>query len=121
VWFFSLFATPRLGDAEAELAAELGSFAHDGLTQLAEDLADGTVQRATWQGCVLSYRRGGPGSVEHDRNGRRGNAFTRFWDSERFPGERALEMVRGEITARNPGRRRPADAGVGQGAAAPPG
>lgn len=100
MWLLTLFSTPRLSDAESELTAELEEFSHDGLTQLALDLEAETVKRGTWDGCVLSYRRGSAGSVDCDRKGRRGNAFTRFWDAERIDEARVLEIVRAELEAR---------------------
>lgn len=100
MWLFSFLTSPRLNDADIELRAELREFAHDGLVQLAADLERGVVKRGTWDGCVLSYRRGSAGSVDCDRNGRRGNAFTRYWDSERIDEAHVLKMVREEIRYR---------------------
>jgi hypothetical protein len=100
MWLFSMFSTPRTVDAEAELRAELREFAHDGLVQLQIDLQEGTVKRGTWDGCVLSYRLGGPGSVSCDRKGRRGNAFTRFWDTERFAAATVLKLIAEEMETR---------------------
>lgn len=100
MWLFSFLSTPRLADADAELRAELGEFAYDGLVQLELDLQRGTVKRGTWDGCVLSYRRGSAGSADCDRRGRRGNAFTRFWDAERLDEEHVLQLVRAEIGQR---------------------
>ncbi len=95
MWLFSFLASPRIADADTELRAELKEFAYDGLVQLALDL-----ERGTWDGCVLSYRRGGAGSVDCDRKGRRGNAFTRFWDAERLDESHVLELVRAELDIR---------------------
>jgi hypothetical protein len=108
MWLFSFLTSPRIADADAELRAELKEFAYDGLVQLALDLDRGAVKRGTWDGCVLSYRRGGAGSVDCDRKGRRGNAFTRFWDAERIDESHVLELVRAEIRSRSsaPGRDR---------------
>ncbi len=100
MWLFSFLSTPRMADADTELRAELKEFAYDGLVQLALDLERGTVKRGTWDGCVLSYRRGSAGSVDCDRKGRRGNAFTRFWDAERLDETHVLEMVRAELQTR---------------------
>jgi hypothetical protein len=100
MWLFSFLSSPRLSDADEELRAELREFSHDGLVQLEADLARGVVKRGTWDGCVLSYRRGGAGSVDCDRKGRRGNAFTRFWDSERIREEQVLTLVRAELLER---------------------
>jgi len=101
MWLFSFLSSPRAADAEAELRAELREFAYDGLVQLAIDLERNAVKRGTWDGCVLSYRRGYAGSVDCDRKGRRGNAFTRYWDAERIDRSRVLELVREEIHARH--------------------
>lgn len=103
MWLFSFLASPRIADADTELRAELKEFAYDGLVQLALDLERGTVKRGTWDGCVLSYRRGGAGSVDCDRKGRRGNAFTRFWDAERLDEHHVLEFVRAELQTRRAG------------------
>ncbi|HEX6939312.1 MAG TPA: hypothetical protein VF158_07860 [Longimicrobiales bacterium] len=100
MWLFSFLSSPRSADADTELRAELREFAYDGLVQLALDLERNVVKRGTWDGCVLSYRRGYAGSVDCDRKGRRGNAFTRYWDAERIERARVLEMVREEIRAR---------------------
>lgn len=100
MWLFSFLSSPRLADADSELQAELREFAHDGLVQLTLDLEGGAVKRGTWDGCVLSYRRGYAGSVDCDRKGRRGNAFTRFWDAERIDEPHVLRLVRDELEAR---------------------
>src|SRR5690606_3105641 len=105
MWIFSFLSSPRLADADAELRAELREFAYDGLIQLAADLDRGVVKRGTWDGCVLSYRRGFAGSVDADRKGGRGNAFTRFWDAERVDEQHVLRLVREEIGARRTGLR----------------
>ncbi|HUE77658.1 MAG TPA: hypothetical protein VMM83_06930, partial [Longimicrobiales bacterium] len=68
-------------DAVDELRSELAEFSHDGLVQLLEDLVAGDVVRGSWAGCVISYRRGGPGSSRRDRLGRARNAFTILWDN----------------------------------------
>lgn len=104
MWLLSLLSTPRQADAENELRAELREFSYDGLIQLQADLERGVVKRGTWDGCVLSYRRGSAGSVDCDRKGRRGNAFTRFWDSERIRTDEVLAIVRDEIEARRVAR-----------------
>lgn len=100
MWLFSFLSSPRMADAENELRTELREFAYDGLVQLSIDLERGVVKRGTWDGCVLSYRRGSAGSVDCDRKGRRGNAFTRFWDAERLDEGQVLRFVRAEIEAR---------------------
>jgi hypothetical protein len=101
MWLFSFLSGPRLADADAELKAELRDFSYDGLIQLSIDLETGIVKRGTWDGCVLSYRRGYAGSVDSDRRGRRGNAFTRFWDAERVADAHVLEVLRQEIQERS--------------------
>src|SRR5690606_9297726 len=68
-------------EALAELRAELSEFSHDGLIQLREDLARRAVVRGSWAGCVISYKRGAPGSARRDRMGRARNAFTVLWDN----------------------------------------
>jgi hypothetical protein len=100
MWLFSMFSVPRTADAEAELRAELQEFAYDGLTQLHSDLTSNAVKRGTWDGCVLSYRLGGPGSASCDRRGRRGNAFTRFWDTERISTATVLRLIEEEKKSR---------------------
>lgn len=101
MWLFSFLSGPRLADADAELKAELRDFSYDGLVQLSIDLEAGTVKRGTWDGCVLSYRRGYAGSVDCDRRGRRGNAFTRFWDAERLGDAHVLKVLMQEICERS--------------------
>lgn len=100
MWLFSFLTNPRTADADHELRAELREFAYDGLVQLGNDLEHQSVKRGTWDGCVLSYRRGYSGSVDCDRKGRRGNVFTRFWDAERVDEDHVLHLVREEIEAR---------------------
>ncbi|HEY8484020.1 MAG TPA: hypothetical protein VIL13_05360 [Longimicrobiales bacterium] len=100
MWLFSFLASPRLADADAELRAELREFSYDGLVQLRIDLEQKVVKRGTWDGCVLSYRRGYAGSVDCDRKGRRGNAFTRFWDAERINEAHVLKFVDEELELR---------------------
>jgi hypothetical protein len=97
---FSFLPNPRTADADHELRSELREFAYDGLVQLGNDLEQQNVKRGTWDGCVLSYRRGYAGSVDCDRKGRRGNVFTRFWDAERLNEEHVLRLVREEINTR---------------------
>lgn len=114
MWLFSFLSSPRSGDADTELRAELKEFAYDGLVQLSLDLEKDAVKRGTWDGCVLSYRRGYAGSVDCDRKGRRGNAFTRCWDAERIRRERVLELVRAELRCRAaPSPEQPVEVPVG--------
>ena len=101
MWILSFLSNSRVTDAETELREELRQFSYDGLVQLASDLEAHNVKRGTWDGCVLSYRRGFAGSVDCDRNGRRGNAFTRFWDAERIEESRILALVRLELESRH--------------------
>lgn len=68
-------------EAFSELAAELREFSHDGLVDLRDDLLRGAVVRGSWAGCVISYKRGAPGSARRDRLGRARNAFTVLWDN----------------------------------------
>ncbi|HET9984244.1 MAG TPA: hypothetical protein VFQ38_11675 [Longimicrobiales bacterium] len=68
-------------EAFSELAAELREFSHDGLVELRDDLLRGAVVRGSWAGCVISYKRGAPGSARRDRLGRARNAFTVLWDN----------------------------------------
>jgi hypothetical protein len=100
MWLFSFLTNPRTADADHELRSELREFAYDGLVQLSNDLEQQAVKRGTWDGCVLSYRRGYAGSVDCDRKGRRGNVFTRFWDAERVDEMHVLKLVRDELEAR---------------------
>lgn len=108
MWLLSFLSSPRQDDAETELRAELREFSYDGLVQLKQDLERDAVKRGTWDGCVLSYRRGDAGSVDCDRKGRRGNAFTRFWDAERIDVADVRRLVLDELDAR-PVERAPTD------------
>lgn len=87
-------------DALADLRAELGDFSHDGLTQLREDLVRGAVVRGSWAGCVISYKRGAPGSARRDRLGRARNAFTVLWDNGWLTDEEVLDLVQKELGRR---------------------
>ena len=87
-------------EAIAELSAELADFSHDGLVQLIEDLEGGSVTRGSWTGCVISYKRGGAGSVRRDRMGRARNAFTILWDSGWITDEEAAACVNAELERR---------------------
>ena len=75
------FSESQRADALAELRLELAEFNHDGLIQLGEDLQHHAVLRGSWSGCVISYKRGAPGSCRRDRLGRARNAFTVLWDN----------------------------------------
>lgn len=87
-------------EALAELRAELAEFSHDGLIQLREDLARRAVVRGSWAGCVISYRRGAPGSARRDRLGRARNAFTVLWDNGWLTDEEVLGAVEVELARR---------------------
>jgi hypothetical protein len=87
-------------DALNELRAELADFSHDGLVQLLDDLAHGLVARGSWTGCVISYKRGAPGSARRDRLGRARNAFTILWDNGWLTEEEVLAAARAEVRRR---------------------
>ena len=87
-------------EALAELRAELAEFSHDGLIQLREDLMRHAVVRGSWAGCVISYKRGAPGSARRDRMGRARNAFTVLWDNGWLTDEEVIAMVDLELARR---------------------
>lgn len=87
-------------EALAELRAELAEFSHDGLVQLREDLGRGVVVRGSWAGCVISYKRGAPGSARRDRLGRARNTFTVLWDNGWLTDEEVVAMVDMELARR---------------------
>ncbi len=87
-------------EALAELRAELSEFSHDGLIQLREDLARRAVVRGSWAGCVISYKRGAPGSARRDRMGRARNAFTVLWDNGWLTDEEVIAVVDVELARR---------------------
>jgi hypothetical protein len=95
-------------EALADLHAELREFNHDGLVQLREDLARHAVVRGSWAGCVISYKRGAPGSARRDRLGRARNAFTVLWDNGWLTDEEVLAMVDLELARRRHAEDRPA-------------
>jgi len=103
-------------EALAELRAELAEFSHDGLIQLREDLARRAVVRGSWAGCVISYKRGAPGSARRDRMGRARNAFTVLWDNGWLTDEEVMAVVDVELarrrgdTSRTPSPTEPAPA-----------
>ena len=80
-------------EAIDELRAELAEFSHDGLVQLIEDLKAGAVARGSWTGCVISYKRGAPGSARRDRLGRARNVFTILWDNGWLTDDEVLEAA----------------------------
>ena len=92
-------------EALAELRAELGAFSHDGLIELREDLARGTVLRGSWSGCVMSSKRGAAGSARRDRLGRARNAFTILWDNGWLTDEEVIGCIQSELLRRHYGRR----------------
>jgi hypothetical protein len=87
-------------EALADLHAELREFNHDGLVQLREDLTRHSVVRGSWAGCVISYKRGAPGSARRDRLGRARNAFTVLWDNGWLTDEDVNSMVELELARR---------------------
>jgi len=87
-------------EALADLQAELREFNHDGLIQLREDLHRHSVVRGSWAGCVISYKRGAPGSARRDRLGRARNAFTVLWDNGWLTDEEVIAMVDLELARR---------------------
>jgi hypothetical protein len=91
-------------DALTELRAELTEFSHDGLVQLGEDLTRGSVVRGSWAGCVISYKRGAPGSARRDRHGRARNSFTVLWDNGWLTDEEVIGLVGDELARRAPAR-----------------
>ncbi|MEX1182638.1 MAG: hypothetical protein WEF86_05345 [Gemmatimonadota bacterium] len=94
-------------EALHELQSELTEFSHDGLTQLRDDLAAHRVLRGTWSGCVISYKRGSPGSCRRDRLGRARNAFTILWDNGWVTDEEVASLLDAELTARASARPAP--------------
>lgn len=87
-------------EALADLRSELNEFSHDGLVQLREDLARNAVVRGSWAGCVISYKRGAPGSARRDRMGRARNAFTVLWDNGWLSDEEVIALVDLELARR---------------------
>ncbi|HEX7120515.1 MAG TPA: hypothetical protein VF212_17115 [Longimicrobiales bacterium] len=101
-------------EALADLRAELHEFSHDGLVQLREDLARSAVVRGSWAGCVISYKRGAPGSTRRDRLGRARNAFTVLWDNGWLTDEEVLAIVDMELARRRMLEREREDAGAAE-------
>src|SRR5690625_4726530 len=87
-------------EALADLRAELREFNHDGLTQLREDLVRHSVVRGSLAGCVISYKRGAPGSARRDRLGRARNPFTVLWDNGWITAEDVIAMVALDLARR---------------------
>ena len=96
------FSDTQREEALNELRAELQEFNHDGLVQLSDDLAAHTVLRGSWSGCVISYKRGAPGSCRRDRLGRARNAFTILWDNGWLTDEEVKNLLHTEIMRRAP-------------------
>src|SRR5690606_40878692 len=94
----------------SDLRAELREFSHDGLVQLREDLARSAVVRGSWAGCVISYKRGAPGSTRRDRLGRARNAFTVLWDNGWLTDEEVMAVVDQELERRRAIERETQDA-----------
>ena len=94
------YSETHRAEALNELRSELSDFSHDGLVQLMEDLKHRTVVRGSWAGCVISYKRGAPGSARRDRLGRARNAFTILWDNGWLTDEEVLEFVQAELDRR---------------------
>ena len=87
-------------EALHELRSELADFSHDGLVQLIDDLTHSAVGRGSWAGCVISYKRGAPGSARRDRHGRARNAFTILWDNGWLTDEEVLDLATVELARR---------------------
>lgn len=94
------FSDEHRREALDELRAELAEFNHDGLTQLADDLRHSAVMRGSWSGCVISYKRGAPGSCRRDRLGRARNAFTVLWDNGWVTEPEVLGLIEHELAQR---------------------
>jgi hypothetical protein len=94
------FSDSQRAEALAELRLELAEFNHDGLVQLGEDLDRHAVLRGSWSGCVISYKRGAPGSCRRDRLGRARNAFTVLWDNGWISDEDVALMLDEELARR---------------------
>ena len=93
--------TPRdYPEAVEVLKKNLRGFSFDGLTELEKDLENDAVNFGTWDGCVLSYRRGERGTTRRDCDGKARNAFTIFWDHGWIKREDVLDAVRQEILTR---------------------
>jgi len=99
---FRRYSEANRQDALRELDGELREFSHDGLVELREDLQRGAVVRGSWSGCVISYKRGAPGSARRDRMGRARNAFTVLWDNGWLTDEEVASLVERELERRVP-------------------
>ncbi len=114
---FQRYSEAHRVDAIRELDAELREFSHDGLTELREDLVRGAVVRGSWAGCVISYKRGAPGSARRDRLGRARNAFTVLWDNGWLTDEEVVSQVDCELGRRSHDRQASAVVGGNAGEA----
>jgi hypothetical protein len=94
------YSETHRAEALNELRWELADFSPDGLIQLMEDLTQSNVARGSWAGCVISYKRGAPGSARRDRMGRARNAFTILWDNGWLTDEEVLTLVDAEVRKR---------------------
>ena len=94
------YSETHRAEALNELRWELAEFSPDGLIQLMEDLTQSNVARGSWAGCVISYKRGAPGSARRDRMGRARNAFTILWDNGWLTDEEVLNLVDAEVRKR---------------------
>ncbi len=99
---FHRYSEAHRQDALGELEAELREVSPDGLVALCEDLTHGAVARGSWAGCVISYKRGAPGSARRDRLGRARNAFTVLWDNGWLTDEEVVSRVEVELGRRAP-------------------
>ena len=94
------YSETHRAEALNELRWELAEFSPDGLIQLKEDLTQSNVARGSWAGCVISYKRGAPGSARRDRMGRARNAFTILWDNGWLTDEEVIALVDDEMQKR---------------------
>ncbi len=94
------YSETHRAEALNELRLELADFSPDGLNQLFEDLSQNSVARGSWGGCVISYKRGAPGSARRDRMGRARNAFTILWDNGWLTDEEVIALVETELSRR---------------------
>jgi hypothetical protein len=90
----------HLAGALRELERELAAFDRGGLVRLRADLRAGRILRRSWEGCPLSYRHGGPGSVGRDRRGQPRNPFTALWDAGRITDRAVAVLVDRELGRR---------------------
>lgn len=85
------------------LRKNLAAFAFDALTLLEQDLREGVVKRGTWDGCVLSYAHGAPGSVHRPvAEDGSGSQFFLLWDRRTMRAPEVLREVQAEIRRRLP-------------------